>query len=565
MHKVKSMSSMKKRNLEKYFFISLILCFVFFPSYSNADISRQLRSPEERVLSSISHGQQFKAGDSIRYTGYETLDLCPINGTPCSPQTWWTEDIENCYVTLGLLRSGNYMDYTFGSSFKGSLTRSGTNGNMITCSFDKQFSFPSGYKKGNALAGIYVSYGTDDFNDWFNLGPWGEHIYVSEEDNLPPTAYFWQSFSNYNEDNIKDRTVNKIRFEGQGVDPEGSIASWELFVNGKRVLSATVSPPKSPIMSSPIYTLDTDDYPAGMITVKFSVRDVLGLEGSVSETVELGNETINGSCGTAAKTYTSTQTAYTGTFCSAGTVFPTSPTFFPAPGSSISWQCDGSNRGTSASCTATRQPITPPPPPLTLNFWSDAGPNPILYNTATILRWNSTNATLCEASDAWSGEKLLSGNSGTGPLTSARTYTLTCSDAGGSITRSVTVNVGSQPALILKEGDCSNARPALPTDFPIPVENSKTIAVCDQDNNQVSPTSWNLSDPNSAFTVDGNITSQTRIFTVKESASNGQEIEIKATKTNYTDSGIVTLQVDKNGPFSPPTPKQPPVWKEVAP
>ncbi|NCU41117.1 MAG: hypothetical protein EOM19_00120 [Candidatus Moranbacteria bacterium] len=175
-----------------------------FSLHVSADISRPLRSPEIRVLSSVSHGQQFKAGDSIRYTGYETLDLCPSGSTSCVPKSWWTTDIQQCYVTLGLSRSNGFLDYTFGSSFQGSLKRSGSNGNMITCSFDKQFSFPSTYQTGNALAAVYVSYGTASFKDYFNMGPWGEHIFVTAN-NLPPTASFMQSFSNYNEDNIKDQ------------------------------------------------------------------------------------------------------------------------------------------------------------------------------------------------------------------------------------------------------------------------------------------------------------------------------------------------------------------------
>lgn len=64
------------------------------------------------------------------------------------------------------------------------------------------------------------------------------------------------------------------------------------------------------------------------------------------------------------------------------------------------------------------------------------------------LTWNSTNATSCSASDAWSGNKATSGSQSTGAITAASTFTLTCSGAGGAITRQVSVAVatGSGPA-----------------------------------------------------------------------------------------------------------------------
>jgi len=63
---------------------------------------------------------------------------------------------------------------------------------------------------------------------------------------------------------------------------------------------------------------------------------------------------INGSCGTANKTYAYDVNTYgTDTFCSSGTASPASPAF-PAQGESVSWTCIGSNGGTNASCTAKR-------------------------------------------------------------------------------------------------------------------------------------------------------------------------------------------------------------------
>ncbi len=66
----------------------------------------------------------------------------------------------------------------------------------------------------------------------------------------------------------------------------------------------------------------------------------------------------------------------------------------------------------------------------------------ISYNTATTIRWSSTNATSCTVSPSgWTGT---SGAQGTGNLTSSKTYTVNCSGSYGYVSDSVTVNVGQQ-------------------------------------------------------------------------------------------------------------------------
>jgi prepilin-type N-terminal cleavage/methylation domain-containing protein len=62
---------------------------------------------------------------------------------------------------------------------------------------------------------------------------------------------------------------------------------------------------------------------------------------------------LNGVCGTNAQAYASGVTAYSGTFCAAGTANPTTPAF-PASGASVTWTCLGALSGTNASCTASR-------------------------------------------------------------------------------------------------------------------------------------------------------------------------------------------------------------------
>jgi hypothetical protein len=69
---------------------------------------------------------------------------------------------------------------------------------------------------------------------------------------------------------------------------------------------------------------------------------------------------------------------------------------------------------------------------------------------ASTLTWSSTNATTCTASSGgWSGTKATSGSQSTGALTASGNYTLTCTGAGGSASRSTTVTVaGTQPSQV---------------------------------------------------------------------------------------------------------------------
>ena len=128
---------------------------------------------------------------------------------------------------------------------------------------------------------------------------------------------------------------------------------------------------------------------------------------------------VNGVCGTAATTYISSATTFSGTLCNPGTASPASPAF-PAQGASVSWTCLGSSGGVNASCTATRS--IPPP---TLSFTADS--SSLVYNAATNLRWTTTNATSCWALGDWTGWQTSTGGSAnTGNLTASKTYLLEC-------------------------------------------------------------------------------------------------------------------------------------------
>ena len=72
----------------------------------------------------------------------------------------------------------------------------------------------------------------------------------------------------------------------------------------------------------------------------------------------------------------------------------------------------------------------------------------VAYNGTTFIRWYTTNATSCYASDGsvgWAGTKSIGpGSFYTGSLTSGKTYSITCTNNVGSVTDSATVSVRPQ-------------------------------------------------------------------------------------------------------------------------
>jgi len=71
------------------------------------------------------------------------------------------------------------------------------------------------------------------------------------------------------------------------------------------------------------------------------------------------------------------------------------------------------------------------------------GPITISHNSSANLTWISQNVDSCYASNAWSGLKSTSGSKSTGNLTSSKTYNITCSGSGGSVSDNVIVNVSA--------------------------------------------------------------------------------------------------------------------------
>ncbi len=121
-------------------------------------------------------------------------------------------------------------------------------------------------------------------------------------------------------------------------------------------------------------------------------------------------------------------------------------------------------------------PATPPAPMLNLST-SSANVN---ENTAFTLSWTSSNASSCTASGDWSGTKSASGNENiTESTVGTKTYTLTCSGTGGSVSKSVTVNIVNP----------NNTAPEINTTSLTLVEhtfNAGTVNVTDADNDTLT-------------------------------------------------------------------------------
>ncbi len=99
--------------------------------------------------------------------------------------------------------------------------------------------------------------------------------------------------------------------------------------------------------------------------------------------------------------------------------------------------CSGAGGSASQSTTVS---VIPPVPKLA--FF--ASPSTVASGASAILNWSASDATACTAAGAWSGTRATAGTQSTGALTASRTYSLTCTGAGGSATQVATVTVSQQ-------------------------------------------------------------------------------------------------------------------------
>jgi hypothetical protein len=104
--------------------------------------------------------------------------------------------------------------------------------------------------------------------------------------------------------------------------------------------------------------------------------------------------------------------------------------------------CTGEGGTASTSLNITVAP--PPVPSVSLT----ATPASVSYNGKAVLNWTTANVTSCTASGGWTGAMATAGSYTTPALTTATTYTLTCSNAlGSTASQSTTVSVASNSGL----------------------------------------------------------------------------------------------------------------------
>jgi hypothetical protein len=142
-------------------------------------------------------------------------------------------------------------------------------------------------------------------------------------------------------------------------------------------------------------------------------------------------------------------------------------------------------------------------PTLTLT----ANPTSITSGNSSTLSWSSTGATSCSASGAWSGSKPTSGSQSTGTLASSKTYALTCTGTGGSVSRSATVNVSASvpaPTVTLS---------ASPTSVASGGSSSLTWSSSDA-NSCTASGAWSGSRPTSGSASTGSLTAASNTFTL---------------------------------------------------
>jgi hypothetical protein len=92
---------------------------------------------------------------------------------------------------------------------------------------------------------------------------------------------------------------------------------------------------------------------------------------------------VNGVCGPAAMSYPNGSNSFSGALCSAGSASPSNPAF-PSAGNSVNWVCQGSNGGSSPTCTASQAANVSQPLSVTFGATPSSGSAPLAVTlTAT--------------------------------------------------------------------------------------------------------------------------------------------------------------------------------------
>lgn len=111
--------------------------------------------------------------------------------------------------------------------------------------------------------------------------------------------------------------------------------------------------------------------------------------------------------------------------------------------------CTGARGSVAKSVTVG---ISVPPPEVTLS----ASATKVSRGANSTLTWTSQNASACAASSGtpdWPGAKVLNGSQLAGPINGLTTFIITCTNAGGSTTRSVSVDILPIDFALVNQGD----------------------------------------------------------------------------------------------------------------
>ena len=121
---------------------------------------------------------------------------------------------------------------------------------------------------------------------------------------------------------------------------------------------------------------------------------------------------------------------------------PSAPTATPTETATPTPTNTSGAASTPAATTPTPKPAATPTPAPTVSVTTN--PSSIAYNATTQISWTSTNATSCSSANG--GGSGTTGSFTTPALTTGKTYSVTCSGAGGSKPGSATVSVAAAPA-----------------------------------------------------------------------------------------------------------------------
>ncbi|MEA1926461.1 MAG: hypothetical protein U9M90_04485 [Patescibacteria group bacterium] len=248
---------------------------------------------------------------------------------------------------------------------------------------------------------------------------------------VPPSVSFWaDDYSvNYNSGTVVRWTSDDANWcqlsygaSTENVALDGSYATGNLFDNTIYSLSCgnasgtttrTLTITVNMVGPAPTINLWADENPidyGSSTTVRWTTANADECQMS-----GVGDVSVNGSIGTGTLYSPKTYTLY----------------------------CVGPGGEDEDSLTINIREDTIPSDPPDLLFWADS--YLLLEGENTDLHWIASNADWCQASLGWSGSKPTSGDQNTGSLYTTTSYKLKCGNIRGSVSKTLTIEIGNLP------------------------------------------------------------------------------------------------------------------------